>query len=146
MRLDLSALENAIRQLEEALDLYGSDLASRNPQAPQLKKHLRAAIVQAFEFTYELSFKMTRRCLESISPNPAEMLHATFDSVVRQAYGEGLLLSELTVWREYRRHRGTTSHTYDEGKAQVVAECAPGFLQDARYLLAQLHERNDPVD
>ena len=146
MRLDLSPLEHAIVQLEEALQLYDSDLASRNPQAPQLKKHLRAAVVQAFEFTYELSFKMTKRCLESISSNPAEMQHATFDGVIRQAYGEGLLLSELTVWREYRRHRGTTSHTYDEDKAQVVVECVPGFLQDALYLLARLHERNEAVD
>lgn len=146
MRLDLSPLENAVVQLEEALQLYGSDLASRNPQVPQLRKHLMAAVVQAFEFTYELSFKMVKRCLESMSPDPAEIRHATFDGVIRQAYAQGLLMSELPAWREYRKHRSTTSHTYDQAKAELVVECVPGFLQDARYLLAQLRERNEPVD
>ena len=58
MSLDLSPLQNAVSQLEEALDLYGSELAEGDPR---LKRHLRAAVIQAFEFTYELSFKMLKR-------------------------------------------------------------------------------------
>ena len=56
MKLDLTPLEDAVAQLEEGLDIYHSDLALTDPR---LKKHLRAAVIQAFEFTYELSFRMT---------------------------------------------------------------------------------------
>jgi len=49
------------------------------------------------------------------------------------------------VWREYRRNRGTTSHTYNEEKAQEVFESVPDFLQDARYLLNRLQERSEAL-
>lgn len=52
MKLDLTPLEDAVAQLEEALDIYHSDVALTDPR---LKRHLRAAVIQAFEFTYELS-------------------------------------------------------------------------------------------
>ncbi|MEK9816863.1 MAG: nucleotidyltransferase substrate binding protein, partial [Limnobacter sp.] len=45
-------------------------------------------------------------------------------------------------WKKYREMRSRTSHTYDESVAlQVVAEI-PAFLQEARFLNAQLHARN----
>ena len=69
MRLDLTPLDDAIAQLEEAIEYHGSELAAGDPA---LKLHLRAAAIQAFEFTYELSFKMVKRHLEQVSPNPAE--------------------------------------------------------------------------
>ena len=64
MRLDLTPLDHAIAQLEEAIEYHGSDLASGDPA---LKLHLRAAAIQAFEFTYQLSFKMAKRHLERIA-------------------------------------------------------------------------------
>ena len=64
MKLDLTPLEDAVAQLEEALDVYHSDLVLN---APRLKRHLRAAVIQAFEFTYELSFGMLKRYLDSLS-------------------------------------------------------------------------------
>lgn len=38
--------------------------------------------------------------------------------------------------------RGKTSHTYDEEVAIEVVEGIPAFLDEARYLLKQLQERN----
>ena len=138
MKLDLTPLEDAVAQLEEALDVYHSDLALNHPR---LKRHLRAAVIQAFEFTYELSFRMLRRYLEFASANPAEIDELVFNDVVREAYRQSLLRSELPEWLEFRRNRGTTSHTYNEEKAQEVFESVPNFLQEARYLLNRLHER-----
>ncbi len=143
MVLDFSPLENAVMQLEEALEIHGSELALSDPR---LKRHLRAAVIQAFEFTYELSFRMLRRYLELASPNPAEIDGLVFNEIIREAYRQALVRSELPVWREYRRNRGTTSHTYNEERAQEVFESVPDFLQDARYLLSRLRERSEALD
>ena len=143
MALDLSPLDNAVTQLEEALEIYDSELALSDPR---LKRHLRAAVIQAFEFTYELSFRMLRRYLELASPNPSEIDGLVFNDVVREAYKQSLLRSELPEWLEFRRNRGTTSHTYNEEKAQEVFESVPDFFQEARYLLNRLHERVESLD
>ncbi len=143
MKLDLSPLENAAAQLEDAIEYYDSDLAANDPR---LRMHLRAAVIQAFEFTYELSFKMLKRHLELASPNPAAIDDMDFSGIIREAFGRGLVRSELPAWNEYRRSRGTTSHAYNEPKAQEVFERVPDFLQEARYLLNRLHERNASLD
>jgi hypothetical protein len=39
-------------------------------QVPDFQVHLVAAAIQAFEFTYELSWKMLKRYLERTVPNP----------------------------------------------------------------------------
>ena len=139
MSLDLTPLENAVAQMEEALDMCDSELARSDPR---LKRHLRAAVIQAFEFTYELSYKMLKRYLKLSSANPAGIEDMSFSNLIREASGKALVCSDLPVWLEYRRNRGITSHTYNEDKAQEVFEGASDFLQEARYLLTQLQERN----
>jgi nucleotidyltransferase substrate binding protein (TIGR01987 family) len=131
MKLDVSSFEKAIAQLEDALKYCESDIAL----------HLRAAAIQAFEFTYELSLKMLKRYLSQTEANPNLMSEITFNELIRKGYEKGLIHSELSVWKEYRRERGTTSHTYDEDKAKEVFEDIPGFLLDAKYLLVQLNKR-----
>lgn len=142
MSLELTPLESAIAQLKEALDYHGSDLALRDPR---LQLQLRAAVIQAFELTYELSFKMIQRHLEMVSANPAGVDEMSFNEIMREAFRRGLVQSELSVWKGYRKNRGTISHTYDENKAQMVFECVPDFLQEARYLLDQLQKRKDSL-
>ncbi len=143
MRLDLTPLDDALAQLEGALEYHGSDIASRYPA---LKLHLRAAAIQAFEFTYELSFKMVKRHLEQVSENPAQFDEMSFSAIMREAFRRGLVRSELSIWKEYRKHRSTTSHTYDGDKARVVFEIVPDFVGEARYLRDQLHQRNESLD
>ena len=143
MRLDLTSLDDAIAQLEEAIEYHGSDLASRDPA---LKLHLRAAAIQAFEFTYELSFNMVKRHLEQVSPNPAQLDEMSFKAIMREAFRRGLVQSEVSIWEKHRKLRGTTSHTYDAGKAQMVFENLPDFLREARFLRDQLQQRNESLD
>ena len=143
MKLDLTPMEDAIAQIGEALDIYDSDLAIAHPH---LKRHLRAAVIQAFEFTYEVSFKMLKRYLELASANPAKIDKLVFKDVIREAYRQDLLRAEIREWEEFRKNRGTTSHAYNEKKAQQVFENAPNFLQEARYLLNRLNERNESLE
>ena len=141
--LDLSPLENAVAQLDEALDVYHSDLVHLEPR---LRRLSRSAVIQAFEFTYTLSYGMTVRYLRLSSANPAEVDQMSFNDVIREAYRQGLVRSELPAWREHRRKRGTTSHTYGEDLAQEVLEYAPVFLEEARFLLNQLRTRSTSLD
>src|SRR5439155_3534506 len=100
-----------------------------------------AAAIQAFEFTYELAIKVLRRYLIETEPNPATVDEMSFNDLVRRGYALGLLKAELPEWKEFRRNRGTTSHTYDAAKAQAIFEGIPGFLEEARHLLTQIAKR-----
>ena len=55
--IDLSSLVKALAQLQEALRFW-----HELPQGAALKPHLRSAVIQSFEFTYELSVRMLRNC------------------------------------------------------------------------------------
>lgn len=134
-RLDLTALTKAVRQLEKSLDYYHSDQIQKDPE---LVLQLRAAAIQAFEFTYELSLKMIKRYLDMASGNVLKDREMSFPDLIRTACEYGLLLNDVAQWKEYRNERGTTSHTYDEEKAIEVFEEIPLFLKEAKYLLDKL--------
>jgi nucleotidyltransferase substrate binding protein (TIGR01987 family) len=102
---------------------------------------LRAAAIQAFKFTYELSVKMMRRYIKLVSLNPAKFEDISFADLVREACDRGLLSSDLVAWKRFRQERGMTSHTYDQDKAIEIFEEIPVFLSEAQYLLAQLDRR-----
>jgi nucleotidyltransferase substrate binding protein (TIGR01987 family) len=138
MSLDLSSFANALAQLEKSLGYAASDLARGDAE---LARQFRAAAIQAFEFTYELSWKMLKRQLEGSLPNPAAVDEMSFPELIRTGSETGLLLSGWERWKEYRQARGTTSHTYDEAKADQVFAVIPEFLQEARHLLQELRAR-----
>lgn len=46
-------------------------------------------------------------------------------------------------WMDYHDARNRTSHTYRETTANEVYAVIPGFLADARLLLAELEARDD---
>jgi nucleotidyltransferase substrate binding protein (TIGR01987 family) len=139
---DITPLKNAIIQLENSLRYYHSDLIQSDEG---LLLQLRAAAIQAFEFTYELSVKMIKRYFKQVLLNPAELEDMSFPNLIREASNRGLLLSDLTEWKRYRQERGTTSHTYDQNKAIAIFEEIPKFLKEAKYLLEQLEQRGAKV-
>ncbi|MDE8345816.1 MAG: HI0074 family nucleotidyltransferase substrate-binding subunit [Acidocella sp.] len=140
MSLDFSPFENAIRQLEDAIDYSQSELARNDAKLAEI---LRSAVIQAFEFTHDLSFKMLRRYLESIDENPSQIEKLSFSNLIRAGNAQGLLSEELAVWLQFRDQRNITSHTYDGVKAQRVFEQVPMFLREAKFLSSQLHAQQD---
>lgn len=138
MTLDLTSLSKAIAQLEDALTYCNSDLAKSDDR---LALHLRAGAIQAFEFTYELTFKILKRYLEATEVSPSTVEEMTFNDLVRRGYKLGLLQAEISDWKEFRKDRGTTSHAYDEEKAKDVYENIPKFLIEAKFLLSGIQKR-----
>lgn len=142
MNLDFSSLANAIGQLEKSISFAKSDMAKQNDD---LFEQLRNSVIQCFEFTYELSWKMLKRYLEETAANPEEIDTSSFQNLIRMGNEQGLLRSDWLRWKIYRQARTNSSHTYDADKAAKVYEIAPDFLEEAKYLYAQLVKKDQTL-
>ena len=134
--LDLSSMERAVKALEVALDIYDR---SPLPDDHAEKTVLRDGVIQRFEFTCELSWKMLKRHLEEYGlERPDRLSNRDLFRVGR----EQELIDDPEKWFLYLRMRNLTSHVYDDLKATEVFQAAKRFLPDAQYLLERLQERN----
>ncbi len=132
-KLDLTPLSNVVNRLAEGLARYEKDITDTQ---------IRDGLIQRFEFSYEISHKMLKRHLEAASPTPDQFDGMAFADIIRSGNELGVLLGDWSKWKNYREMRSKTSHTYDEEVATMVVQWIPEFLEEARYLLKQLQERN----
>ncbi|MBY0280911.1 MAG: nucleotidyltransferase substrate binding protein [Alphaproteobacteria bacterium] len=139
MKLDLSSLECAIFQLGQSLSYYDSDLAQKDKG---IKLQFRMAAIQAFEYTYELSYKMLKRYLQATEAVPDSVESMSFPELIRTGSERSLLKNDWSQWKQYREIRNLTAHTYDDNKAEMAFAALPGFLNEAEYLLQKLKEKN----
>ena len=128
----LSSLDNVVQRLDEGLVRYQSDTTDTQ---------IRDGLIRRFVFTYDLSHKTLRRSLEAKAANPTEFDGADFQCLIRTANEQGLLLGAWPQWCVYRDMRSQTSHTHDEEVALKVLAGIPAFLEEARFLLAQLVDK-----
>jgi nucleotidyltransferase substrate binding protein (TIGR01987 family) len=137
MPLDLTALRDALVALEKSLGYLSSDLA----RDPGLREQFRAASIQAFEFTYEVAYKMLKRQLEAMSASPGDLEQMTFMQLVRTGFEAGLV-ADVGRFQDYRSKRNITSHAYNQAKAEEIVSVLGDFASDVRFLLAELERRN----
>lgn len=130
--LDLTSLEKALNSLERAVE--------RSQKIPE-DEEVRDSVIQRFEYTYELSWKMLKRQLQIDSQTPVSIDAMGFKEMIREGAERGLI-SNPEAWFAYRRQRNVTSHAYNETKAVSVYETAVNFIQDAKALLQNLKQRN----
>jgi len=102
---------------------------------------LRDSVIQRFEYSYELCWKMLKRRLELDDPSPESIDAMSFREMIRAGAERGLIDDPL-AWFNYREKRNLTSHTYNEEVALTVYQVAVAFLPDAQCLLAALQKRN----
>lgn len=136
MAVDLSNLRRTVSALDEALAIYQRELA--NHTAPEVQVMLRDAVIQRFEFTFEVAWKTLKRYLEEYGLEQVDRM--TNRQLFRLGYEQGLL-RDAQAWLLYLQRRNLTSHVYSEPTAMQVFEIVPQFLDDARFLLAHLEER-----
>lgn len=130
--VDLEPLRRALAVLAEALTLWRAQ-----PETSPLKRHLRSAVIQSFEFGYELAMRSLRRVVVERAISAERVTDLSFNDLTRVAADAGLLPDPL-AWRVWRELRNATSHAYDEVKAEAVAREAAGFCADAQTLLDAL--------
>jgi nucleotidyltransferase substrate binding protein (TIGR01987 family) len=128
IQLDIEPLKKAILSLKA-----GMAESARQPD----NDVVRDGCIQRFEFTYEVSHKMLRRFLEATSADPVGIDALSFQDLIRTGSERGLLKSDWSSWREFRRARSITSPIYDEAKAREVFAAIPEFIDEADHL----HER-----
>ena len=102
---------------------------------------IRDAVIQRFEFTYELSVKTLRRYLRSIAASNDEVDELSFRELLRRAGDFKLIHGDVLRWIDYRQARTDTVHTYNEIRAVEVAATAEEFVVEALALLTALQER-----
>ena len=92
--IDLSSLVKALAQLQDALRFW-----HEQPQGSALKLHLRSAVIQSFEFTYELSLRMLRRVLIERSEVADLVVDLSFNDLLRKGADAGFVAAP-EVWRQ----------------------------------------------
>jgi len=125
--LNLEPLEKAIEQLK-----YGINQSKVDPD----NDLLRDGVIQRFEYTMDLSWKMIQRYLKHIAQVEESAIRTKKD-LFREAGRLGLI-SNVEAWFGYYEARNETSHTYDPQIAESVFEQAELFLPDAISLLEAL--------
>jgi nucleotidyltransferase substrate binding protein (TIGR01987 family) len=130
--IDLSTLRKALAQLVEAISFWQA-----RPEGDPLKPHLRSAVIQSFEFSYELSIRAARRVLIERAESADLVRDLSYNDLLRRALDANLPM-EMDTWRRWRDMRNGTSHAYDEERAQAVALEAAAFANDAAHLLEHL--------
>ncbi len=131
-RLDLASFQKALASLDRAI--------VRAQAAPE-DEELRDAVIQRFEYTYEISWKMLKRQVELEHPSPAEVDSLSFADLLRESAERGLI-DDVGRWLDFREQRNIASHTCDRGKAVCVYTGAVQFAAEARRLLEKIAGRN----
>lgn len=96
-------------------------------------EYLRDAVIQRFEFTFELAWKTLKRYFRTNDNLDLEHLKDIF----REAGSQGLIDS-VEDWFSYLEARNQTSHTYDEEAAEETYQVAAKFAGDAQKLVERL--------
>jgi nucleotidyltransferase substrate binding protein (TIGR01987 family) len=130
-QLNLSALENALKQLEDGLEE-----ARLNPKS----EIIRDGVIQRFEYSMDLCCKLIQRYLKFIAQIDDSNIRTKKD-LFREA-GRLKLILNVESWFEHYEARNESSYTYNKEKAEMVFKRASVFLPDAKDLLESLRHAN----
>jgi len=128
MGLDISSLQGALASLERAVD------RSRNSPADE---EVRDAVIQRFEYTIDLSWKMMQRVLKQAAVRESDI--RTKRDLFRESARLGLI-DDPGLWFGFLESRNETSHTYKREVAERVHAQAFLFVAEARLFVERLEE------
>lgn len=127
MILILDPLEKALGSLKRAL---------KRPK----DEYIRDSVIQRFEYTYELSWKMLKRLL--IEMEGTEIINPLSRKDLFRMAGEKLIIDDVESWFEFHKARNKTSHIYEESVADNTYETAKKFSFYAEKLFNEIKKRN----
>jgi len=103
-----------------------------------LKDTVRDGVIQRFEYTFELSWKMIKRYLEMYMTEKIDEMSSK--DLFRRGMETGLI-TDSGKWFVFREARNKTSHTYDKKAAELIYKAAAEFLPHAEELVKRLKEK-----
>jgi len=116
--LDTTSLCRAIKSFENAVRIY----KTLDDVPEDEKAVIGAGVIQNFEFTYELCWKVMKRWIE-MNVDPLLVDGVTRHDLFRLA-AENKLIADVDKWMDFHRARNRTSHIYDEEVAKAVLAAA----------------------
>lgn len=135
--LSLEKFKRSVAALEWALQT----LDEWQPKASE--KHLntlQSGVIQNFEVTYEMSWKILRRVLITLHGE------REFDGISRRDLfrfaGKEGLLDDVEFWIFVHAQRNNTTHNYGEEFVRRSLELACHFLPKAQQLTTKLEQQN----
>jgi nucleotidyltransferase substrate binding protein (TIGR01987 family) len=124
-KLDISALKKAVLAFDNVMAF--AHMVEKKP-AEELRFYepetARAAVIQHFEFSYELCWKTMKRYIEMDIGSEADIL--TRKDIFRIS-AEKQLITDFDKWVEFHMARNRTSHVYDEEAADEVYQITKTF-------------------
>jgi nucleotidyltransferase substrate binding protein (TIGR01987 family) len=94
----------------------------------------KAGAVQAFEFCYELAWKLMKRILEMRGlevGSPKDTFRKAF---------EEQLIDDPELWFEFQKKRNLTAHTYNEENLDIIIDSFSTFAQEMQKLIVKLEK------
>jgi len=134
--LDLTGLKTAQAAFHKALDYA---LSLEDEKDTYQFEAARGNLIQSFEFTFEISWKMMRRYIDNSLDSGDEKIN-THKDLYRLA-GQRGLIGNFYPWLDYRSARNKTSHSYDEEIAEEVYGAAKKFKADLDDFVVNIEER-----
>ncbi|MBI4583197.1 MAG: nucleotidyltransferase substrate binding protein [Planctomycetes bacterium] len=130
--MDVFEIKKVLSQLENALQKFTEALAH------DIKKDelYLDGTIQRFEFSFELCWKVLKRCLEYEGVSAR-----TPREVFKEAFKLGWLTEGDQHWLKMIDDRNLTCHTYNQSTALALYSRLPGYLQSFRRLLSFLNAR-----
>lgn len=120
--------QSAISRLAEAADIWNVDPSN---------ELVRDALIQRFEFSFELLWKLFRKVHIVIRGVERSKVRAAYECIAEA--GAAGWLGNRTVWEAMRTDRNFTSHEYDMHASQEVAErIAHTYTQEMEHVLHYL--------
>ena len=140
MPIQLDNLRNAVKVLSDLLAV--TENKTRMAQFSQVERDgIRAGVIQNFEVTYELCWKLMARWLKT------NVGTSVVDGVTRRELfrlaAQQRLIADVDRWMRHHEARNLTSDVYDARQAEMAYRATAEFAHDARALLAALEARND---
>ena len=140
MPLELDQLRDSTKALADLLLV--SENQARMEQFTEVERDgIRAGVIQNFEVTYELAWKLIDRWLKK-NINPEITRGLTRREFYRLA-AQLRLIPDMDTWMRYHEARNLTSHRYNRKMMEQVYQAAKDFPPDAQRLFATLDARND---
>lgn len=99
----------------------------------------KAGAIQAFEYSYELTWKIMKKVLAS----KGIIVNAPKDVFREAALAD--LIDDPEIWFDFIKKRNMTVHTYQENEAENVIKIFPLFSQETQKFLNKLGIKNDYI-
>lgn len=131
-RLDLKLLKRALSQFDLAL----SDLRDE----PDRRSN-RDSVALHYMIVWNLLIQAITRYLELQSAKTFEASDASFQKLIRRADALGIVQTGWPDFGRFREARNAIAHMYDEPRANMIVQAAPGFAAEAHFVLDTLERR-----